>query len=181
MDWEEVREIPPWGKQDDWKELNEAFRHLLGRNATALEGVRAIAFHIKGHLEKLFPSQDSLVTETCMFCHEPCCTTATVWLDFCDVLFLHMTDQRIPDRQLIERQPDSCRYHAAKGCTLPRLSRPWVCTLYFCPPQKALIRNQGDAFKSAIEKTIQQIKDLRKELEDRFIVETSGGRYRTQS
>jgi hypothetical protein len=31
------------------------------------------------------------------------------------------------------------RYWKPKGCVLPRMSRPWICTWYLCPTQKAIL------------------------------------------
>jgi hypothetical protein len=102
-------------------------------------------------------------------CSSPCCVTATVWFDFCDVLFMNLLGLPIPEHQLIERQIDSCRYHSHTGCVLPRLTRPWVCTLYFCPPQMAILRNTYGDQKPLIDETIASIKKNRKMLEELFL------------
>ncbi len=169
MDWDDVQEIPPWGKLSEWKELNDTFQYLMMRYKNEFEKLKITAYEIERNLKHLFPGQDELALRTCCQCHEPCCTTATVWLDFCDMVFLYISGQTVPELQLIARQPDTCRYHGATGCRLPRLSRPWVCTLYFCPPQKMLIRERGEDYKNDVDLTIHKIKHLRKRLEDEFI------------
>ena len=169
MQGDMVTDIPPWGAVSIWKEANMAIDHLVSLHREALAPAAALASGIRDKLLSLYALQDELVMETCVSCSSPCCVTATVWLDFCDLLFIHLTDQNAPDFQLIEKQHESCRYHSEAGCVLPRLSRPWVCTLYFCPPQMALIRKKEDRVRKHVEETIKSIKEDRKILEEMFI------------
>lgn len=173
MKWDDVVELPPWGTASTWNEANRSIRHLINLHHDSLCDAAEIALGIRDKLTALFPMQDELVKATCVTCHSPCCVTATVWLDFCDLILLHLTDQVVPEYQLIERQTDSCRYHSDAGCLIPRLSRPWVCTLYLCPPQMALLRSNVDGVRENIDDTIKSIKLYRKKLEEIFIEKTS--------
>jgi len=173
MKWDDVVEIPPWGIASIWTEVNNSIRYLIGLHKKSLGEAFQVAYGIRDKLITLFPIQDDLLNATCVKCQSPCCGTATVWLDYCDLIFIHLTGQLIPDHQLIEKQTDVCRYHSDKGCLIPRLSRPWVCTLYLCPPQMELLRGRGDVFRNKIDKIIQEIKLGRKNLEQEFINKTS--------
>lgn len=173
MKWDKVIEIPPWGIASIWDEVNSTINYLINLHKDSLGDVFQIAYGIRANLLSLFPLQDELLKATCTNCQSPCCGTATVWLDFCDLLFIHLTEQIVPDYQLIEKQSDSCRYLSAGGCIIPRLSRPWVCTLYLCPPQMALLRTKGDTMRNNNDKIIQSIKLNRKNLERMFIEKTS--------
>ena len=169
MDSSAVIEIPPWGTDSEWKEINMTFNHLINRHRDALARTVEKALEMSHKLESLYPIQNDICRETCVQCSSPCCVTATVWLDFYDLLFMHLTGQLIPDHQLIERQIDSCRYHSPTGCVLPRLSRPWVCTLYLCPPQMALLREKNETIRKHTDETIKAIKTDRKIIEDMFL------------
>jgi len=173
MKWDEVIEIPPWGRVSIWNEVNSSINYLIDLHKDSLGEVFKIAYGIKDNLLSLFPLQDELLKTTCVNCQSPCCGTATVWLDFCDLIFIHLTEQIVPDYQLIEKQSDSCRYLTAGGCIIPRLSRPWVCTLYLCPPQMALLRGKGGTVRKDNDEIIKSIKLYRKNLEKLFIEKTS--------
>lgn len=173
MKWEDVIEIPPWGEVSIWDEVNGSIKNLIRIHKHSLGMVYSVAYEIKEDLLSLFPLQDEILKETCINCDSPCCGTATVWLDFCDLVFIHLTEQVVPEYQLIEKQSDICRYFSDNGCIIPRLSRPWVCTLYLCPPQMALLRGMGGAVKRKNDMIIQSIKLKRKKLEQLFINRTS--------
>lgn len=173
MKWDDVIEIPPWGVASTWDEVNVSIKYLIGLHKESLGNAYNLAYEIKEDLLSLFPLQDELLKETCIICDSPCCGTATVWLDFCDLVFLHLIEQVVPEYQLIEKQADTCRYLSDKGCLIPRLSRPWVCTLYLCPPQMALLRGKGEAVRQKNDTIIQSIKLNRKKLEQLFIIKTS--------
>ena len=162
-------EIPQWGSDSDWDEANGAIKYLMDRHRDRLGEVFKKAEAIKANLESLFPLLDDLCKNTCVACPSTCCLTATVWLDYCDLIFLHANGLHVPPNQLIEKQPDSCRFNSSHGCTLPRLSRPWVCTLYLCPPQMALLREKGNDIRDAFHRKTKIIKADRKILEKLFI------------
>lgn len=173
MSWKDVVEIPPWGDVEDWRQVNDAVRYLIGRHKANLGPVMETARYIETLLKSFFPLQDQLVQETCVGCQCPCCETATVWYDFCDILFNHLTGQELTERQLIGKQGDICGCFSHRGCVMPRLSRPWVCTLYFCPQQMHRIRVRGQEVKNASDQLIHDIRVARKKLETSFIQITS--------
>ncbi len=173
MTWDDVVEIPPWGNDSDWKQANTSIRYLIERHRTVLGPAMNTARQIEMQMNSFFPLQDRLVQETCVHCQCPCCETATVWFDFCDLLFIHMTDRALPHGQLIGKQGDICGCFSHRGCVIPRLSRPWVCNLYFCPPQMHRIRCRGEETREHVTRIIQTIRESRKILEDQFIDMTS--------
>lgn len=164
-----IIEIPQWGADSDWNEANESMAHLIHRHRANLSQVFSKAAAMRKNLETMFPLMDELCRETCVACPSPCCLTATVWIDYKDLLFIHLNGLFIPPQQLIERQPDSCRYNSPTGCTLPRLSRPWVCTLYMCPPQMAMLRSRDARIKKEFDHTVTLIKADRKIIDKLFI------------
>jgi hypothetical protein len=62
-----------------------------------------------------------------------------------------------------------CRYFSHRGCALPRVARPWICAWYLCPVQTAILRKRDYLQYDDFNRIIQEIKSLRKEMEDEFI------------
>lgn len=168
-----VNQIPAWGSVSLWSEANWSVDHLLKRYANEISRLSELAREIQASLEIIFSVQNDLCRETCRFCPDPCCLNATVWADLKDLLFIHLTKQKIPDSQLISKQDDYCVYHSAKGCRLPRLSRPFTCTLYLCPPQMAKFRLLDLVIKGEYDKRVTFVKQSRRKIEEMFIQITS--------
>lgn len=162
-------QIPTWGTFAEWQEANQTLDYLLKRYKNEFSRAFQLAREIQTSLEVIFPIQDEICRATCACCPDPCCLNATVWIDFKDLLFLHLTNQKIPEHQLIEKQGDSCGYHLSTGCKLPRLSRPWTCTLYLCPSQKLIFRLLPESQRRDYEQRVDFIKQSRTKLEDLFI------------
>ena len=160
---------PPWGPIIKWRESNYALDHLIRRHRLHLKSARSIAQDIRLTLESLFPTLDDLCIQSCPWCPEPCCITAKVWIDFRDLLFMHLDGQPIPAAQLFDASEDLCRYLGPKGCQLPRMLRPWACTWYLCPTQTAILRRHTDATQHAFQTQLQSIKQLRLAVEAEFI------------
>jgi len=159
----------PWFTAADWRQANLALQHLCTRHQTALAPARITARKLKSHLEALYPLLDDLCNQTCRGCAEPCCHVATVWFDFRDLVFMHLSEQAITAAQL-SRSPDgACRCCGPTGCRLPRLSRPWTCAWYLCPPQKFLLAEMPAETLAGFEQAIAAIKALRKRMEAEFI------------
>lgn len=164
-----LRQIPEWGTLSEWNEVNRTLNFLLNRYRKDMLRAVQVAHDIADALNAVFPVQDFLCSETCTHCPEPCCLNATVWLDFKDLLFFHLTGQYIPEKQLIEKTGDVCRYSSPTGCLLPRLSRPWTCTYYLCPPQKLKLRRFPEDLIRDFEEKTDLIKQKRKMLEKIFM------------
>ena len=134
----------------------------------ALDESRRLAHRLKQQLTSTFPLMNRLCRKTCPDCMEVCCRRAWVWADFKDLLFLHLADIPLPERQLVCRQGDHCRYGSPGGCRLDRIQRPFVCTWYLCPAQTRILRKQP-AEAERLLNTLQQIKIQRRRMENTFI------------
>jgi len=163
-----------WALPAEWQEANQALEYLIRINDRALGPAKSLATTIQKNLETVFPILDHLNASTCPWCPDPCCTTAKVWFDFKDLLFLHLNMGNIPPAQLIKTGEGSCRYLGIKGCKLNRISRPWVCTWYLCPTQTAVLRKNSSQAIQTIRKTFEAVKDGRRKMEEEFIQVTSG-------
>jgi hypothetical protein len=85
-----------------------------------------------------------------------------------------MTGQALPLQQNISGHHQVCCYLGSRGCTLPRLSRPFMCTWYLCPTQVSRLKNSpehGD-WKQLYD-TLQIIKQHRRMMENAFVVAVS--------
>lgn len=165
--------FPPWGAPDQWREANAALNYLLaihgGKLNSAVETARAMGDGLK----LLFPLLDALCDETCPHCPDPCCLSARIWVDFKDLLFLHLAGQPVPQVQLIADTRSRCTCVSHRGCTLPRLSRPWVCTWYLCPVQTARLRRRPASDQALFRNTVESIKSLRNLMELAFMEATA--------
>ena len=120
-------------------------------------------------LETLFDLNDHLAALTCFSCQDSCCTKAKVWLNFQDLLFLHLLRAPLPLGQLRADLKEVCRFLGEKGCTLPRLCRPWICTWYLCPAQTNLLRKLPTEVQMGFEKAVREVKEGRREMEEEFV------------
>ena len=158
-----------WGTADTWKVANWNLEYLIRRHAPNMSRAMVLAREIQVRMESIFLLLDDLCSVTCPWCPDPCCLRATVWMDFKDLLFLHLNGHQIPPAQLRTALNETCRYWGPRGCMLPRIARPWVCTWYLCPTQKANLRQQPKSVQDKFIRTVQTIKTGRKEMESEFI------------
>ena len=158
----------PWHTPALWQEANTSLKHILQHHGPALDESRRLAHRLKQQLTSTFPLMNRLCRKTCPDCMEVCCRRAWVWADFKDLLFLHLADIPLPERQLVCRQGDHCRYESPDGCQLDRIQRPFVCTWYLCPAQTRILRKQP-AEAERLLNTLIQIKRRRRQMEDMII------------
>jgi hypothetical protein len=156
---------PPWHTAAQWREINAAFAYLERRYGAELDRARIPATELQMRLTSLSPLMDELSRRTCPSCPSPCCRTAVVWFDFRDLLFLHLTDHFPPISQPLYPDAGLCRFLGPKGCRLPRLLRPWICTWYLCPAQATILR----ARRRCLDGELSEIKRFRGAMEDEFI------------
>ena len=92
-----------------------------------------------------------------------------MWLDFKDLLVIHLSGQSPPPAQLRGNRRERCRYLAANGCTLARGVRPWVCTWYICPTQRQALERDVPGGMVQLTARMSRVKFLREEMERRFL------------
>ncbi len=160
----------PWQPPSDWLEVLFFFNTMEKVHGHTLEPVRTFAGKIQLLLAGLSSPMDTLCSVICPHCRDVCCTRATVWYDFKDLIGLYFGG-KFPDSQ-IRKIPGPitpvCVNLTETGCCLPRIQRPFVCTWYLCPDQKRLCQNP------VIPEKIEIIKHLRYQMEDSFCAITAG-------
>jgi hypothetical protein len=160
---------PPWKTKAAWQEANRSIDGLIQRYADKLSSAMALAASVRVRLEPIFSILDNLCIETCPRCPEPCCLHASPWFDYRDLLFFHLNAVAIPVSQPLEGLGATCRYFSTRGCTLERISRPWICTWYLCPVQTGNLNIRRSHQRKDLSSGLTDIKAFRKEMEAAFI------------
>jgi len=159
----------PWPTEGLWAEAQAALRRSLAVGRTRLAPARghaeAIA-HYRDCLDNLF---DHLTPATCGICRDPCCRQAKVWLDFTDLLFLHLNRELLPPHQLRRNPHEACRFLGPQGCSLPHRSRPWICSWYICPDLYRAIARDIPGGGVQVDGLRTRIKSLRTAMETAYL------------
>lgn len=159
----------PWADATSWQAANQTLSLLVGRQGTVSSGSARLAGDIQQSLDMISPMMDRLCRHTCPWCPQPCCLSAHVWFDFSDLLFLHWSRSAIPLSQPRIRRGETCRFLGTRGCRLPRLMRPWLCTWYICPTQMAWWRKSAPEEAEHFKNLVRGVRSLRRSLEMAFI------------
>lgn len=160
---------PPWGSAPAWQEANFSIDFHIKRCYPRLGQARLIARETCIRLESIFPDLDEIGRLTCSRCPNACCLSASPWYDWRDLIFLHLNKLSIPRTQTISGYGETCCYIRHKGCSLPRITRPWICTWYLCPAQTANLNARDRGKRQILSRLMVEIKVFRKNLEDEFI------------
>ena len=159
----------PWASRQSWRAAHQAVGYHLRRHCTHLKPLNIRAQRLESCLQAVFPILDALCAASCPWCPEPCCLKASVWFDFKDLLFMHFNQLSIPPCQPKANLKNPCCYHGRRGCRLPRINRPWICTWYLCPTQTAILRKDHSAEHESLKQAFSQVKSERNLLESEYI------------
>ena len=160
---------PVWTTPPAWTQANRTLGFLCRKHETGLGRAGQQARRIETALEALFPLIETLCAFTCPSCRDSCCERAKVWLNFQDLLFLHLIQGTLPLHQLRQGLKEPCRFLGDRGCTLPRISRPWICTWYLCPSQTNLLRNMPLLEQTRFQEAVREVKAGRRRMEEEFV------------
>jgi hypothetical protein len=152
-----------------WQESNCALTRLLAIHRRDLGMAVLVAMEIRCGIDELTPVMAALCNRTCRFCPEPCCINHTVWIDFRDLLFLHLLDEPIPPCQAASGPKEACPFLTHHGCRLPPRIRPWMCIQYICPTQRAILDRKGRPATAALLGKIERIEKKRVRMEAEVI------------
>lgn len=147
--------------KSQWQKSNCALARLLANHRRVLGKARTAAVEIRRGIDELAPSMAALCVRTCRFCPEPCCINNTVWIDFRDLLFLHLLEAPIPPCQATSDPGDACPFLSHYGCRLPPRIRPWMCIQYVCPTQRVVLKRKGRSATTALLGKIERIEKKR--------------------
>lgn len=159
----------PWTSASAWRECQLNLRKTIAASRADLGEATAIAERIVHRYDLAGDLFDDLADTTCALCRHPCCIDARVWLDFKDLLLIHLCGQPLPPGQLRRGWWDRCRYLTSHGCTLPRAARPWVCTWYLCPDQRRALKRDIPGGPERLAQWWAEIATLRDRMEASFM------------
>jgi hypothetical protein len=92
-----------------------------------------------------------------------------VWIDFRDLLFLHLLEEPVPPCQATSDPKEACPFLSHHGCRLPPRIRPWMCIQYICPTQRAVLNRKGRPTAAALFGKIERIDMQRVKMEAEVI------------
>ncbi len=159
----------PWATAAAWRECRLSLTRTIAAAGADLDEAVAIAGRIVHRYDRAGDLFDELAGASCAVCPQPCCRDARVWLDFKDLLLIHLGGLSPPSGQLRVGWWGRCRYLTSHGCTLLRAVRPWVCTWYICPDQRRVLARDIPGGPVLISKWWREIAVLRNQLEDAFL------------
>jgi hypothetical protein len=165
---------PPWSTRAEWLEVNAAMAAALRKDFRRMEILRDMAKRIGRRVDFLGSMLDGLCGDTCPGCADKCCERATVWYDFKDLLGFHLAGAAIPAVQLPPRPKRACKFLTTKGCALPRIERPFICTWFLCAAQKRALEEWPASHRQFLENSLRALKEGRHRLETLFLQEVAG-------
>jgi len=172
-----LQPAPPWAAPADWQAANQSMAVHVHRYREQLRPAAVLARRVRRLLATIFPLLDEICRLTCSRCPDPCCLAASPWYDFRDLVFLHLNGLTPLQAQPVASLAATCRYIGPRGCTLPRMVRPWICTWYVCPVQSRRLRNTDRCRWQSLNRILNEIKQDRRQMEDAFIQAICGLPY----
>ncbi|MDJ0720100.1 MAG: hypothetical protein QNJ04_00615 [Desulfobacterales bacterium] len=160
----------PWASAAAWREGQLSLTRTIAASRAELNAAAALAGRIIHRYDLAGDLFDELADVTCETCRRPCCLDAKVWLDFKDLLLIHLSGREPPPAQLRGDWWGRCRYLTSNGCALPRTSRPWVCTWYICPDQRRSIARRLPGAPARLARWWSEIASWREQMENAFIL-----------
>ena len=160
----ESKDEPPWGEPEVWVQTNRDLDLAIRENRSGLDRAFEAAQEVRRAMEYLIPIWDDLCSATYPHCDNNCCTAQRVWFELRDLLLFHLLELEIPPGQTRIKLSDPCRYLSPRGCSLPRMTRPWRCSWYLCQAQLDLLSTQPPKAQRRFSRTLNAI------LENRAII-----------
>jgi len=191
----------PWANPDEWNQVLLSIKTVEKNHPKDCEVLKKLALDIHQRYNVLNDVIEKICLKTCINCTDVCCVRASLWFDFKDLLYVYFGQQDFPEYQIYKALPindqaindqtennkaknqqgnqkSGCCHLSKQGCKLPRTSRPFICTWYFCSAQKDYLLNNKENMpgniKAQIDESMLEIKSFRNKLEDLFIESASG-------
>ncbi len=161
-------EGPPWSGPEAWAGVNQELACLIRGNRPDLDRAVQAAEAVRQGMGHLIPVWESLCAATQQQCQDNCCTAQRVWFDFRDLLLFHLLGLAIPPGQTRADLSEPCRYLSSRGCSLPRLTRPWRCSWYLCQPQVELLAAQPPKEQRRFSRLLRSVLENREEMDSSF-------------
>lgn len=160
--------IPPWPESSLWMQAELSLQMTLG-NGDDFSGAYGCAAEYARLMTGMDRLQGALSSLSCVDCSKICCHHATVWYDFRDLLFAMLHRGALPERQIYRGDNGWCAMLGPKGCTLPRVQRPFLCTWYVCAEQKRILALEDYRILAPLNDGLLEMKMLRQRMEMQFL------------
>ncbi len=163
----------PWQIDEEWNQVLVSLQAIENKGKERLTQLFSIAKKIQRKFEIMSEPMEKLCSHTCINCEDICCLRATIWFDFKDLLYIYFGTRKFPESQIkkvtLKNKTRACNRLTKKGCILPRIARPFVCTWYLCPAQKEYLAHYYPKLILDFDQTLFDIKELRNKIEKEFI------------
>ncbi|MEJ5301066.1 MAG: hypothetical protein WHS38_08775 [Thermodesulforhabdaceae bacterium] len=128
----------------EWQKIKETLAfHFKNVDSFSRRMLTSSAIAIEEQLKKLDELMDLLCIHTCPSCADICCHAKNVFYNEVDLFFLTIHGSFYPPHQT-RSSPEQklCSYwEPHRGCTIPRLFRPYICTWFICDNQVKIMEN----------------------------------------
>lgn len=164
----------PWSTPPLWQAATQTMAFTIRQYRGALLPVIDLSRRIYERIHTVDSYMTHLCNQTCPRCQDICCGHAHAYFDFKDLLYLHLSQGRLPAHQTLEKSRQTCRYLNPNGCILPRTERPFICTWYICPDQRACLEQVAPSAMLFLLNSLKALKTGRNQLEAAYIRTTAG-------
>jgi len=106
-----------------------------------------IAHQLKELLTRISPLIEEYTAAICPACIDVCCRQKHGLYRDRDIAYLKSLGVQVPRRDAALPLEGPCEAMGPRGCVLPRWTRPFKCTWYFCEPLLAAL-NEGPPRKA---------------------------------
>jgi len=162
-----------WYTAKKWEQVYLSIKKIDDLHREKLGIVYKTANQIRQKFKEMSGLIEEICSQTCVYCKDICCIRATIWFDLKDLIYIYFGTQKFPEHQIIKspyrNHKKACCHFTKKGCMLPRVERPFVCTWYFCPDQKQYIIPENPNMMQCFNQNLEEIKNLRNKMENEFI------------
>lgn len=97
-----------------------------------LSRIYSMGKEIEGCYNTLRPFFHDYTEAICHCCATPCCVNRHGFPDFDDLVLFNSMRIKIPEYNFNVIDTNTCQFLTKDGCMLPRCSRSYRCTWYFC-------------------------------------------------
>ena len=112
------------------RDIADVFRYHKDR----LIKVRAGAADISSEMENLSAFIQQHTNVVCPACNSVCCINRHSYHTYDDMIYLYARGVKIPLYTADLDDDAPCQFLGKRGCSLPRVLRPYRCNWYFCSP-----------------------------------------------
>lgn len=154
----------------DYEFAAEAGAYFM-RYGTHLRDVTRLAGAVSCLIEGISPFIQRHTEMVCPTCESVCCVNRHGYHEPFDLLLLAATGRESPLYETGREDTASCQFLGEAGCRLPRSSRPYRCTWYFCAPLLASVRgsSSGAEYRRFI-RDLEEITARRREMLDQYLL-----------